>query len=279
MTSITITPDTAKKRLRFSGDCIAAGEHIGVTVAGFADKIAGSKLRLRVMLGNRTLAKFPLVMPDSEADPPVVGDQWTNPQGTTDAYCELNLNTVQAQKYIRCGMDCWIVIDDVDVPQKYGAGELFIGSWCKESGEDTPYDLDEYPDIIDWMKNEIENFRTTVDDAKTSSEKAVGAANKAVEAAQTSSNSAATAQNAASRSESAAQDARTDADAARDDAERAEASAASASTSAESAISAVASFKSKFDFSTISELTDADSLRAVKNAFNNLLQKLKAVNQ
>ena len=42
---------------------------------------------------------------------------------------------------------------------------------------------------------------------------------------------------------------------------------------------AFSAFRGKFDFSTISELTDADSLRAVKNAFNNLLQKLKAVNQ
>lgn len=237
MTSITITPDTAKKRLRFSGDCIAVGEHVGVTVSGFADKIAGGKLRLRVILGKRTLAKFPLVMADPGANPPVIGDQWTNPQGTTDAYCELNLNTVQAQKYIRFGMDCLIVLDDVDIPQKYGASDLFIDPWCKECGEDTPYDLDEYPDIVAEMKEDIEGFRTTVEEAKTAADGAVAAANTAANAAQTSSNAAATAQNE------------------------------------------ISVFKSKFDFSTISELTDADSARAIKNAFNNLLQKLKAVNQ
>lgn len=269
MTRITITPDVAKKRLRFRGDAVAAGEHVVVTVAGFADKAGeGSRLRLRVADCNRTVAVFPRTSEDA----------WI-PENENDVSCELNLNTIQMRKTTACGgLEFTFVLDDVSVPQNYGEGRLFVGSWRQEPGIDAPYDLDGYPDVVREFGERLDAFGDDVVAAKEASEAAKASAAQAASDAAGANAVATIAQRQTGEAAASAASAQASAASASESASAAESSAASAEQSASEAVSAVADFKAKFDFSTISELTDADSIRAVKNAFNNLLQKLKAVN-
>lgn len=134
MTSLSITADTEKKRLKFDGDKIALGEKVHVDILGVE---ASPTLRLRVLAGQKTIAMFPL----EETD------KW---DGNT---CVLNLNTVQAEM-IKGGYGLF-VLEDMDIPQLYGCGESELLPWPKERGEDVPYDLGNYPDVIEYFREEM----------------------------------------------------------------------------------------------------------------------------
>ena len=58
MTTLTITPDIAKKKLKLSGT-VASGEKVAVTIVGFGT-MPVENLRLRVMVGSVTVGYFPL---------------------------------------------------------------------------------------------------------------------------------------------------------------------------------------------------------------------------
>jgi hypothetical protein len=129
MTNLIITVDESKKKLKFTGDKIALGERVSVEVVGVD---VDANTRLRVLVGDTTIA---------------IGGEWNG------ANCELNLFTVQAEK-VHCGYGR-VVLDDPEANKLYGIGELELLPWPKERGEDVPYDLGNYPDVIEDFRNEI----------------------------------------------------------------------------------------------------------------------------
>lgn len=288
MTTLKIIPDFENKTAEFIG-YPSAGEHVDVRIVGAANLLPSSTLRFRVKFGHVTLALFPRQG---------VNEVWET-EGD-DLKCHLNLNTVQARSVCRIGNTvCHAILDQLGDDEHTVEPTLFfddlfdVTSWCREPGADEPYDLDLYPNQIADLNQRVNAIGAKVAEAKNAAETAAGSARSAYESAQSAVEAAQEANGRANAAESAARGASADASRARNDADRAEkqvssaaesaaaaqAAASSSAQSASDAVSAVSAFKAKFDFSTISELTDADSLRAVKNAFNNLLQKLKAVNQ
>lgn len=235
MTHLTLTVDTARKRLRFSGDAIAAGEHVGVTVTGFGSAIGeGRNLRLRVMDCKRLVALFPHVETDA----------WDEDEDG-NAVCELNLNSIELRRATRCGgCEFDFILDDIAVPQMYGEGTRFVGEWRKEPGADEPYSLDRYPDIIREFGERLDGFEEDVDAAKAAAEDAKTSAANAALAADTAGRSAAgslTAANAAANSANAASASASAAQAAVEAVEGGvEAAQAAATASAASAASASA---------------------------------------
>lgn len=137
MTNLIITVDESKKKLKFTGDKIALGERVAVEVVGID---VGVNTRLRVLVGDTTIA---------------INGAWNG------ANCELNLFTVQAEK-IHCGYGR-IVLDDPEAHKLYGIGELELLPWPKERGNDVPYDLGNYPDVIEDFRNEIKEKFTEQD--------------------------------------------------------------------------------------------------------------------
>lgn len=260
MTAVNIVPKISDKTARVSG-YPSAGEHVDVRIVGCAGLLPSSTLRLRIKFGRITLAVFPT--PDSNEAWGTDGDDLT---------CHLNFNTVQAKSVCREGNTvCRAILDQVGdsehqvEPTLFFDDEIEVTAWHQEPGGDHPYDLDRYPDQIADLNNRVNEIGGKIDEAKAAAQAAQGSANAAYESARDAVSAAQAANVRANAAESAARGASAD--------------ASSAAQSASNAVSAVSTFKAKFDFSTISELTDEDSLRAVKNAFNNLLQKLKAVNQ
>ena len=156
MTTLAIMATYEKKRLKCYGT-VAAGEHVAVTVTDGAQWIGeGKALRLRVLFGPDTVGVFPF------AD----GDAWTA-TGTqnADAYCELNLNTLQAEKYLKHGGTCLWILDDVENHTLYATGEFDVLPWPKRRGIDEPIDLDGYPlllDEIEDLKEAFEEYQRTV---------------------------------------------------------------------------------------------------------------------
>ena len=163
MTELTITPDYGRKRLKFAGT-VAAGEHVAVTVAGAAEwaSAEGAKLRLRVLFGKALVG---IVGGDAEAQNPwrTHGDDPAIAEGA--ARCELNLNTIPAEKMLKCGGNCFWILDDATNHTLYGAGEWDVRAWPKRRGVDEPFDLDGYPQLvedIEELKEAWEEYKATV---------------------------------------------------------------------------------------------------------------------
>ena len=156
MTTLAIMATYEKKRLKCYGT-VAAGEHVAVTITDGAQWIGeGTALRLRVLFGPDTVAVFPFAE----------GDTWTA-AGTqdADAACELNLNTVQAEKYLKRGGTCLWILDDVENHTLYATGEFDVLPWPKRRGIDEPIDLDGYPlllDEINGLREDFEAYQQTV---------------------------------------------------------------------------------------------------------------------
>ena len=163
MTELTITPDYGRERLKFAGT-VAAGEHVAVTVAGAAEwaSAEGAKLRLRVLFGKALVG---IVGGDAEAQNPwrTHGDDPAIAEGA--ARCELNLNTIPAEKMLKCGGNCFWILDDATNHSLYGAGEWDVRAWPKRRGVDEPFDLDGYPQLvedIEELKEAWEEYKATV---------------------------------------------------------------------------------------------------------------------
>lgn len=143
MTTLTITPDIAKKRLKLSGT-VASGEKVAVTVAGFGT-MPVENLRLRVMVGGVAVGYFPLED----------GDEWT--VSGPDLSCTLNLYTEQAERWCRFGADALIMLEDFGTPQLYGVADMGILPWVKLCGVDVPaVSLDNYKIKIDGLEGAID---------------------------------------------------------------------------------------------------------------------------
>lgn len=130
MTTLTITPDTAKKRLKLAGT-VASGEKVSVTVVGFG-AVPTENLQLRAMAGHVAVGVFPL---EDE-------DEWT--VSGSDLTCTLNLSTEQAERLCKFGAKVCFVLEDTATPQLYGVSELTLVPWVKLAGVDVPVNLENY---------------------------------------------------------------------------------------------------------------------------------------
>ena len=141
MTTLTITPDIAKKKLKLAGT-VASGEKVAVTIAGFGI-VATENLRLRVMAGDIPVGYFPL---ENE-------DAWT--VSGADLTCTLNLATWQAERHCKFGAEVCFILEDTGTPQLYGVGDFSLRPWIKLSGVDVPKNLDNYKVRMDALLAEI----------------------------------------------------------------------------------------------------------------------------
>ena len=154
MTTLTITPDIAKKRMKLAGR-IAAGEKVAVTVKGFGSRPTATT-RLRVLFAHNISAQFPL--------PPAEGEQivgWT--VSGEDLTAVLNLNTVQAEKFTRVhAVNCLFILDDVSdgVRQLYATEDMEILRWIKTPDTDVPVNLDDFPKMLEEVRAEINDFKS-----------------------------------------------------------------------------------------------------------------------
>ena len=217
MTELAITPNYEKKRLELAGT-VAAGEHVAVTIVGGGAWIGtGKALRLRVICGVRTVAKFPLWTEDNAEDWPedvTSADAWDSANEGADATCVLNLNTVPAAKLLRFGGMCLWVLDDAENHTLYGSGEYIVEPWPKERGEDEPYYLDEYPDIVAELGERINAVKESISDAVDEANGIVAYVTAARNDAQSAAQIAGTARNGAQTAQGKAEDAQTAAEAA-----------------------------------------------------------------
>lgn len=217
MTELAITPNYEKKRLELAGT-VAAGEHVAVTIVGGGAWIGtGKALRLRVICGARTVAKFPLWTEDNAEDWPedvTSADAWDSANEGADATCVLNLNTVPAAKLLRFGGMCLWVLDDAENHTLYGSGEYIVEPWPKERGEDEPYYLDEYPDIVAELGERIDAVEKSISDAVDEANGIVAYVTAARNDAQSAAQIAGTARNGAQTAQGKAEDAQTAAEAA-----------------------------------------------------------------
>ena len=217
MTELAITPNYEKKRLELAGT-VAAGEHVAVTIVGGGAWIGtGKALRLRVICGALTVAKFPLWTEDNAEDWPedvTSADAWDSANEGADATCVLNLNTVPAARLLRFGGMCLWVLDDAENHTLYGSGEYIVEPWPKERGEDEPYYLDEYPDIVAELGERIDAVEKSISDAVDEANGIVAYVTAARNDAQSAAQIAGTARNGAQTAQGKAEDAQTAAEAA-----------------------------------------------------------------
>ena len=141
MTTLTITPDVAKKKLKLVGK-VATGEKVFVTVLGFGD-VDAENLRVRVAYGGCTVGMFPL---DD-------GDAWA--VDGADLNCTLNLNTEQAAHYCKLGAPVDVLLEDTEIPQLYGAADFQLLPWIKCAGIDVPVNLDNYKVKMTALEREV----------------------------------------------------------------------------------------------------------------------------
>lgn len=149
MTTLTITPDTAKKRLKFSGT-VASGEKVAVTVAGFGSEPT-TDLRLRVMAGNTAVGVFPLED----------GDEWE--ASGSDLTCTLNLATEQAERLCKFGAEVFFILEDTGTPQMYGGGNFSLLPWVKLAGVDVPVNLENYKVKYEELCQRIDDLGTELE--------------------------------------------------------------------------------------------------------------------
>lgn len=154
MTTLTIVPDVAKKRMKVDG-VVAAGEKVAVTVKGFGDRSV-TNTRLRVYCGKELVAIFP-------KDPKAGQQQIPWSVDGEDLACELDLFTLQAEKATRCGCaNCLFILDDINASTLYATREHDVLKWIKRGGSDVPYDLSGYPDVMADIRAEIDGFKASV---------------------------------------------------------------------------------------------------------------------
>ena len=149
MTTLTITPDVAKKKLKLAGT-VASGEKVAVTVAGFGT-VSTTNLRLRVMAGDVPVGYFPL---EDE-------DEWT--VSGSDLTCTLDLATWQAERHCKFGAEVCFILEDTGTPQLYGVGGFSLRPWIKLTGVDVPKNLDNYKVQMMTVFSEIDRVEALAD--------------------------------------------------------------------------------------------------------------------
>ena len=170
MTALNITPKISTKEARFRGT-VAAGERVAVTIAGGADwSDTGLKLRVINHRG-KTLAVFPA---------PGTDDAWV--VSGEDLTCALNLNTVQMLDAVppRAIVPFRFVLANADSDTLYFNDECSVVHWPQEEGDEVPYDLNEWPGLIDeWtaqlasMSEDLEAHKADTDTHVTEQDRAL----------------------------------------------------------------------------------------------------------
>lgn len=164
VTELLIEPDFGRKTARFRG-AVAAGEKVKVTVAGGA-AVRSDTLRLRLCEAHtgETLAVFPLPSPDGETQP-------TWQKTGEDATCTLNLNTVQMRlraRWLGCGCAVTAALDDPGLETVHFIGTMDVLGWSGDPGGDGPYDLSEFPGLIEgWTRRMAAMELSAVKDGDT----------------------------------------------------------------------------------------------------------------
>lgn len=149
MTTLTITPDAAKKKLKLAGT-VASGEKVSVTVVGFGTASTGS-LQLRAMAGDAAVGVFPL---EDE-------DEWT--VSGSDLTCTFNLATEQAERLCKFGAEVCFVLEDTETPQLYGVADFTLLPWIKLAGVDVPVNLDNYKVKFSEICRQLDGLRTEIE--------------------------------------------------------------------------------------------------------------------
>ena len=158
MTELLITPNYDKKTAKFKGT-VAAGETVRVKIVNARD-IDIYSLRLRVMEFNgRTLALFERTFPVEEDGAEI---NWVN--DGEHLTCNLDLNTVEMQSAV-CGMcerELLVVLDDPENDILHFKSICAFQGWPKMKGKDAPYELGEYPDVVEDLKQRVANAEMSI---------------------------------------------------------------------------------------------------------------------
>lgn len=152
MTSLKITPH--ENKTAYSTGMLVVVESCSITVTGAGSYIAEDpmSLRFRVYACGKEICRFPLV--DT--------DEWSI--DGEDATCIVNTNTAQALEVFRnkphCNplqtRDCFVIVDKVNEPKALLCSfNSTLKSWPQAQGEDTPYDLTNWPDDLDAAQDAI----------------------------------------------------------------------------------------------------------------------------
>lgn len=152
MTELIITPNYDKKTARFKGT-IAGGESVKVTIVGAANWLSDG-LRLRVVCGcTKTVAMFPLKSEDGTVSSfEVVGDDLIA--------APLELNTIQARLYTQgfATTAATFIVEDLEKNILYFQDSYELHGWVKRDGDEEPYDLTKFPELIEDWRKQIENL-------------------------------------------------------------------------------------------------------------------------
>ncbi len=158
MTELLITPNYDKKTAKFKGT-VAAGETVRVKIVNARD-IDIYSLRLRVMEFNgRTLALFERTFPVEEDGAEI---NWVN--DGEHLTCNLDLNTVEMQSAV-CGMcerELLVVLDDPENDILHFKSICAFQGWPKMKGKDAPYELGEYPDVVEDLKQRVADAEKSI---------------------------------------------------------------------------------------------------------------------
>ncbi len=158
MTELLITPNYDKKTAKFKGT-VAAGETVRVKIVNARD-IDIYSLRLRVMEFNgRTLALFERTFPVEEEGAEI---NWVN--DGEHLTCNLDLNTVEMQRAV-CGMcerELLVVLDDPENDILHFKSICAFQGWPKMKGKDAPYELGEYPDVVEDLKQRVADAEMSI---------------------------------------------------------------------------------------------------------------------
>jgi hypothetical protein len=152
MTELIITPNYDKKTARFKGT-IAGGESVKVTIVGAAKWLSDS-LRLRVVCGcARTVAMFPLKSEDGTVSSFEV-------EGDNLIAAPLELNTIQARLHTQglAATTATFIVEDIEKNILYFQDSYELHGWVKRDGDEEPYDLNKFPELIEDWRKQIENL-------------------------------------------------------------------------------------------------------------------------
>lgn len=137
MSGLSITPTFSTKSIKVAGTS-AVGELVPLTINGLS---SATGLRVRVRFDNVDCARFPDVEEDA----------WTFNAGVATGL--INFNTVQMRKaFVDMGdrerVPFGIFIEQNSDQILSASGTISVLNWPANSGEDAPYSLNDWPDVV-----------------------------------------------------------------------------------------------------------------------------------
>ena len=259
MTELLITPNYDKKTAKFKGT-VAAGETVRVKIVNARD-IDIYSLRLRVMEFNgRTLALFERTFPVEEEGAEI---NWVN--DGEHLTCNLDLNTIEMQRAV-CGMcerELLVVLDDPENDILHFKSICVFQGWPKRKGGDIPYELGEYPDIVENLKSRVNEAEKSIANHVDKADGIVAQANNV--------------KNAAVKAEEDARQAAASADTAKEEAERQAQSAAKSADNLQVAVEEARTHKNAAQEAQSAAESAKNEAVAAKNAAENARDNAETV--